>query len=380
MELRIKSFNNEEIKDIFLLNKTNRIMKKKIFFLCIYCACQGIVAQNTLTTNRNTYRAADKLVKQQVEYKDPGSSGRDLNWDFSMLQPINEEYSLNYFFKNKKDSTLLCGQEHNTRYYYLQKADSLWAVGFENSTTYMEYVVPELKLKFPFAYGDTLYSPFEGAGEYCHRDSIFVKGYTRVMADAEGELKLPDNETVKKALRVRTIRHYTETGKDSLEMRLDTYAWYAMGIRYPVFESIKTTLSKTGDTKDEKGESMKDTTVFTTSFYYPPELQTSQIETTPLPTNDENITPEISKVFTEGRFMPNPVETNLNIEYKLTKPAKVWFRLHNNIGISQHTTAPENKQEGYHNTTINMSKLITGTYTLYVHVDNMILKQVVVKK
>ncbi|MBP1615022.1 MAG: hypothetical protein H6Q13_2470 [Bacteroidetes bacterium] len=34
-------------------------------------------AQNLhkLSTERNAYRAADQLVKQQVQYKDPGSSG-----------------------------------------------------------------------------------------------------------------------------------------------------------------------------------------------------------------------------------------------------------------------------------------------------------------
>jgi len=354
-------------------------MKQTLFFIAIL-AITSLSAQNLrLTTERNAYRAADKLVKQQVEYKDPGSSGKNLNWDFRTLQPVNEEYSLNYFFKNKIDTTLLCGQEHNTHYYYNQKADSLWAVGFENATTYMEYPKPELRMRFPFAYGDTLYSQFEGAGEYCHRDSIFVKGYTRIIADADGELKLPD-ETVKKALRIRTLRHYTEIGKDSLEMTLDTYAWYADGIRYPVFESVKTTLSKKGDKKDEHGESMKDTTIFTTSFYYPPEKQLSEIQTDPITLQLVDGLLGAAVVFTEAKLLPNPVVDNLNINFKLTRAAKVWFTVHNNIGIPQLTTSPENLDEGYHNTVINMSNLITGTYSLYVHVDDMVMRQVVVKK
>ena len=45
-----------------------------------------------LTTTCNAYRAADKIVKQQIDFKDPGSSGKNLNWDFSIVQPINEEY------------------------------------------------------------------------------------------------------------------------------------------------------------------------------------------------------------------------------------------------------------------------------------------------
>jgi hypothetical protein len=72
----------------------------------------------------------------------------------------------------------LCGMEHNTRYYYSQKQDSLWAIGFENSTTLMDYLKPELKLRLPFCYGDTLRSNFEGKGQYSHRLDLKVKGFT----------------------------------------------------------------------------------------------------------------------------------------------------------------------------------------------------------
>ena len=342
----------------------------------------SLQAQNLhkLSTERNTYRAADQLVKQQVEYKDPGSSGKNLTWDFRFLQPINEEYALNYFIPDSTNMSRLCGQEHNTRYYFLQQKDSLQAVGYENSTTYMEYPTPELRMHFPFAYGDTLFSYFVGKGQYCHRLNLAVKGYTRVEADAEGEILLPKSETVKKAMRVRTLRHYTETGKDSMEMTLDTYSWYAAGIRYPVFESIKTTLSKKGDKKDEKGESMNDTTVFRTSFYYPPEKQTSQVETAPIPEEAKTADFGAAAVFTEAELMPNPVIDNLYIKYKLVRSAKVWFTLHNSIGIPQRNTSPQQLGQGEHSSTVPMGGLLTGVYSLYVHVDDMVMRLSVVKK
>ena len=322
-------------------------MRKITFFILASCVCSHNNAQlsQKLTTAHNAYRAADNIVKQQIVFKDPGSSGKGLIWDFSTIQPINEEYSLTYSLPNKNDSSRLCGMEHRTRYYYRQQKDSLQATGFENSTTFMEYKVPELRMHFPFMYGDTLFSTFEGKGEYCHRLPLAVKGYTRIMADAEGELKLPEFETVKKALRVRTLRHYTETGKDNLEMTLVTYSWYAAGIRYPVFESIKTTLNKKGDRKDEKGESISDTTVFT-----------------------------------EAQLMPNPVVDNLVINYKLTRAAKVWFTVHNNTGIPLCQTSPQSLSEGYNSTNVPMSSLITGVYSLYVHVDDMMMRLNVVKK
>jgi hypothetical protein len=349
-----------------------------LFFCCVLVSAK---AQNRLTTDRNGYRAADQLTKQQVEFKDPGSSGRNLVWDFSMLQPINEDYTLNYFIPDSIRMDTIGGQEHNTRYYYMQKRDSLWATGFENATTLMDYEQPELRLKFPFAYGDTLFSRFEGKGEYGHRLHLKVKGYTRVQADAEGELKLPAFETVKKALRVHTLRQYTQTGKDSVEMTLDTYAWYARGIRYPVFESVKTIMSKKlKKAENSDRENVKDTTVFSTSFYYPPEKQTAEVQTDSIPEESQTAAYGAASVFTEGQYMPNPVETNLYINFKLTRAANVWFTLHNNIGVIQCSTSPTNLNEGYNNTTVNMSKLMTGTYTLYVHVDNMMMQKVIVKK
>jgi len=240
----------------------------------------------------------------------------------------------------------------------------------------MEYLKPELKLRYPFAYGDTLFSYFEGKGQYSHRIDLKVKGYTRVEADAAGELLLPDFESVKKTLRVHTMRHYTQTGRDSIEMTLDNYAWYAEGIRYPVFESIKTNLIKKARKQGEQG---KDTTIFTTSFYYPPELQISQIQTDPIPESQDTLQ-GAEAIFTEATMLPNPVVSNLYINYKLTRSAQIWFTVHNNAGIPMTQTTPQMKPVGYNYTIINMSNLITGTYTVFVHVDDMVLQRVIIKK
>ena len=219
-------------------------------------------------------QAGDSLYKYQVEYKDPGSNGRQLEWDFSHLQLINDNYLIKYFYPDKNDTSLICGMEHRTRYYYRQRNDSLWASGFENYTTKIDYIVPELKLIYPFVYGDTLFSHFDGKGKYSNMLDINVKGNTRVKADAEGILKLPELTT--RALRVHTQRYYSEaktkrgnrvvknpkidslrntTNGDTLRITLDTYSWYVKDIRYPVFESIKTTIH----------EEAKDTTVFHTT-------------------------------------------------------------------------------------------------------------------
>ncbi|MDD2797227.1 MAG: hypothetical protein PHV20_01400 [Bacteroidales bacterium] len=349
-------------------------MKHIFLFITLCTTSFSLQATNfhALSASRNAYRAADQITKQQVEYKEPGTAGLGKVWDFSTVQPINEAYTLDYFIPDSTDMLRLCGMEHNTRYYYRQQADSVWGVGYENNTTTMEYTRPELRMRFPFAYGDTLRSDFEGVGQYGHFMALNVKGTTRVEADASGELRLPQNETVKKALRVHTLRHYTQTGKDSVEMTLDTYSWYAAGIRYPVFESIRTTINKKGNSSD--------TTLFTTSFYYPPEKQVSQIETEPIPLDSLYEDEGAAGVFTEATLYPNPVVSNLVIKYKLTRQANIWFSVHNSMGVQFSSTSPEALEAGEHRTIVPMGSLNHGAYLIYVHVDDMLLRRGVMKK
>lgn len=344
-------------------------MKKQLFFLiCFLIGHTAVQMQNPirLTQRGNSFLAGDSLYKYQVTYKDPGSTGRELDWDFSNARIIKEDYLLKYFQPDSADNTKLCGLEHRTRYYYRQRNDSLWATGFENYTTMMEYTTPELKLKFPFTYGDTLHSPFEGKGMYSNMLTLQVKGYTRIEADAEGKLKLPDGKKYNKALRLYTKRYYSETGRDSLQMTLDTYSWYVKGIRYPVFESIKTSLHYPG----------KDTTLFYTSFYYTPE----ELQGGGSYNNSTDMLAEAEKIFTEATLYPNPVISDLKIEYKLARDATIWFSIHNNIGQPVSITVQRKQSEGWNSEIISMGHLIRGTYTLYVHVDDKVLNRVVIKK
>ncbi|HLP05931.1 MAG TPA: hypothetical protein VK152_10930, partial [Paludibacter sp.] len=87
-------------------------MKQLSLLLCLAALSLQAQTSHTLTAERNTYRAADQLVKQQVEFKDPGPSGKDLHWDFSMVQPVNEDYTLDYFIPDSTQMTKLCGREH----------------------------------------------------------------------------------------------------------------------------------------------------------------------------------------------------------------------------------------------------------------------------
>ena len=63
--------------------------------------------------DNNTY------IKQQVAHKDQGASGKELTWDFGMLSPINEEYTVAYSIPDSNYMHQWCATEHRTRYYTL---------------------------------------------------------------------------------------------------------------------------------------------------------------------------------------------------------------------------------------------------------------------
>jgi hypothetical protein len=87
----------------------------------------------------------------------------------------------------------------------------------------------------------------------------------------------------------------------------------------------------------------------------------------------------IEQVFTDAHYLPNPVVSDLHITYTLTRDATVWFSVHNNTGLPFCQTSPSTKPAGDGETIIPMSGLIQGTYTVYIHVDDMVMPHIVIK-
>lgn len=302
----------------------------------------------------------DSLVKQQVVYCDPGSRGKELTWNFTFLQADEKPYIVTYQAIDSTHIEHLCAIEHQTRYYYNQFIDSVWCKGYENSTTYMHYHKPELLLTYPFHYGDTLFSHFAGEGEYGHRIPFSIEGSAFVEADAEGELRLPDG-VIHKALRTHTERHYMLINGDSVQITQHIYRWYTATYRYPVLESISF--------------QEDDSVVLQTSFYYyPVELLEDEDDT-----SNKVINP-IDMVFTDAEFLPNPVISSLYIGYTLTRSARVRFCLYTTLGMPLYQSNTLEIAEGQHSHNIDMSAYATGSYTLYIFVDDMLRQEVIIKK
>ena len=312
----------------------------------------------------NLPRAGDSLVKQQVDYIDPGIAGTNITWDFRKVNPVNDYYNLRYRIISP-DSAEIEGIEHATIYSYMLIGDSLFHTGYENSTTKMNYSIPELRLRFPVRYGDIVSSDFGGEGEYCHIISLHVSGKTTITADATGTLITPLGLTFKNVLRVKSLREYLQTGLDSLTMKLESYAWYAPGQRYPVFETVKTATKMTG---------RKQTEHKVASFFYPPPEKAFLLDDTsnwaPQELSEELKGTEC--LMTNIKLIPNPVQSWLNIEYNLTSDAVVSFKVFDNNGILRFSLPETFKQGGNYSEKINMNGFNPGIYLINVFIDKAV--------
>ncbi len=170
------------------------IMKICSLFCLLWVVSSSLFAQHSLENRLNMYRADDEIIKQQVEYKDPGRGGENVLWDFSRLTSVNDEYRLSFF---EAYNGKLAGMEHQTMYYYTLSNDSLLLWGFENATAKLKNDQPELLLKYPVKYQDHTSCYYHGHGLYCDR-----------------------------------------LAADSTLIAVETFRWYSKGYRYPVFETV----------------------------------------------------------------------------------------------------------------------------------------------
>jgi hypothetical protein len=271
-------------------------MEKRLALITVvFVICAFLNAETSITLPLQGFRNGDVLYKQQIEYKDPGRNGSNVVWDFSRLQSINENYKLRYYQppNTRQDTQCITGVEHRTRYKYGLIRDSLFLTGFENSGSNIVFSNPQLCLRFPFTFRDSISQDYGGNGIYMNMLYVETVGNSYSIADAKGTLILPEEDTIYHVLRIRSQQEYIQktcpkeytplnhhslldsvsvlsidsmrlANTDTIYFRTETCRWYAPGYRYPVFETICNHSRSVLDTT-EMGD-------VETAFYFPPSM------------------------------------------------------------------------------------------------------------
>lgn len=381
-------------------------MKETLVVLLLLCSI--LPASSQITLQYNGLRSGDEILKQQVDYKDPGRDGENVIWDFGKLKSINDEYSLVYSSpvlqkksyyvmgydtiqaKNVSENSLIIATEHNTMYYYQLQDNQLLLLGHENSANLLRYTQPLVSATYPTNYKELFKSDYQSEGLYSSRTPFDTKGDVTTQADAFGAIILPSGDTLKNVMRIKNtltiseiVRSIDPTKNDSIEMVIETYKWYSKGYRYPIFETIKAL--NTTDTLN--------TQEYQTAFFFPPQehlyldddkdnlavldslwnIEHNKDVDNPITNPDDNIKLSYN-------FYPNPVEAQLTIEYYLETSANVNVTLYSMDGKLIKSLAIGKQERGLYTEYLDCSNLAKGTYILRIEAGNKVMSDKIIKK
>lgn len=386
-------------------------MRKVFYFIIMGLLLPLFIQAQILNMSSNLPRKGDRLIKHQVTPCDPGENGSQQIWDFSNIKLQEANYELTYI---EQGTDTIIGTEHRTMYYYHTSGDSLFRIGHENPTTFITYQKPELLFVFPVFQGLTTTDYFDASGIYCDRLDIRLRGKSRVIADASGVLILPDGDTLRKVLRIYTHRliHQRMTPRnimpdslyansipfvldrdsieyllasDSIHLETETWRWYADGYRYPVFETVKSTVYKLGNSYEH----------FTTSFVYFPDEQCYDL---PYDTDNQERRDLIANEQHErewkdagenagGRRNDQVIDYSFGIEsggdlyitYELKQLGEVYLALFDLQGRQLTTIQRANQSAGSYKETISMSSYPKGEYILRIMLGEKVYGEKVVR-
>lgn len=377
--------------------------KRTVFMQLLLLITVSASAQEHLQANLNMFRSGDEVLKQQIEYKTPGRSGEDVLWDISRMKIVNKKYRLAYI----NASNNIVGTEHNTMYYYTLRNDSLLSNGYENNNTKVSYISPCLIMKYITKLGDMQSGYFDGCGNYCGKTFFRSYGSYKLNADANGLLILPEGDTLKNVLRIHTMKLVSEQpingigselamralldsigrytndsisihlSRDSNVIAINTYQWYAMGYRYPVFESTTTGRYKNGKQSEQ----------YTTSYYYPPSEQKYLVDDLDnrkvrdsLARHDNGrggTSPDVKFIYNVHQYGN---DGNVNFEYYTDRPATISYGIYTTSGITLYQSGSQRQGAGTYQGMIDINQYRRGVYLLTFIVNGKTYTEKIYKK
>lgn len=339
-------------------------MKKFLYIFLWWCAIVPTQLHAQHLTLFHIPLTTDSLYGYKMPYIAVADTGKNCVWDFSNLSMDSAEIIEVNYFAPTTDTMHIGLHREKANYYYYCHQDTLWQTGYETSRTHVQYPVPIPMLRFPFEYGDTIKGKVLGNGQYCHLLSIHTEGTYFVTADATGQLLL-QGMTVDSVLRLHTIMQYQDSRSKNTTIQEERYLWYSPYCRYPLLETLLVQVIKESDT------------VSVSSTYYYPQEQEDVQERKDV---EQDLQIELAdSLMTEVSFMPNPVYTDLQVNYSLFRSAQVYISVHYNGGISTYQTPVRKEEEGTHSVTINMAGMPVGNYVVYIHADDVIASGSLIK-
>ena len=224
-------------------------MKKYLLFTFILIALKSL-SQPTLNISDFTVSIEENYDYNYGLYVSPGSSGADINWNFSVVSAVspyvlqvlevpNTPYAADY----PDASFAIYDQIDQAHRFYMLvnngNNQSLMLSGDAGPGGNVVYTDAQQLLDFPFTYNDEFTDTY--AGSYLWSGTNYIverNGTVTVEADAYGTLTMPYG-TINDVLRVKytsEYEDYNEFAQTTTTISFITYKWYKQGNKIPILE------------------------------------------------------------------------------------------------------------------------------------------------
>lgn len=346
-------------------------MKRYIVLCGLLLFAISALSQSSLAYKNNALRPGDVNTSSEIQYVAPGNPGPNQIWDFSGIKYTGTKNLSRVLSAN---TTALVGvSEYNVllneggyEYYFNISSDKFEEKGYTLKDLTVIYADPLLKMKYPFAYGESFTDNWTATALFKSVTKIEISGDFTVTADATGDLILPDR-TLSKALRIKTEKNSVEMNPcNSTVTHILRYLWYAPGYRYPV---LVTTVSEYKTT----GQEPRTTKIAAVNL----QQEVVSDAVTVIPDSQPSFSTDILV-----NVFPNPFSEKLSYNYFLRKQMPVTITLYDITGKSMSLVMKtQTLPEGVHQGEINPDdySLTPGIYYLRFTFENKVIVKKIVK-
>ncbi len=333
-------------------------MKRILLLVSGLIVAFGLNAQTILTYKSHGLLPNEQNPMMLTKYLEPGSSGQNVTWDFSMLEGTNN------FVGSIQSPSLVKGadrfvftntmlEEFGSYFFFNSNSNALEQFGYlsSNGSFALEYSKPFVKMRYPFSYNSFYSGDFEGTYFADNKEIGKLSGNYKVSGDGIGTLVLPEGKSYRNVLRVKEVKVYDQNLNGSkVKIEETAYRWYVNEHRFPILVFIKCNYTY------DNGQ-----TSSTTKAAFNSKVMTSI----------KGISDAVSTYNVE--VFPNPYYERVNIKLQLNERAKVIVDVYDLIGKRIANLSNKYEEAGEYTYLFSAKEigLAKGTYIVKVKVNNL---------
>ncbi len=334
-------------------------MKRVYLILAFVGLVSFAKAQFILTYEKQALQPDYTNVTQEINDIDAGGSGAGRIWDFTKLvcsksKSSNLVQTSSLPNGNLIEKANLAVVDERNSFYFDVNQNGIFYYGQSNAESNIQFYSPIKKMVYPFKYGDHYDGKFAGEGLHYQTVQTQITGTYSLDGDAFGTILLPDNITLKNAMRIKTTEKIIEAGCKATEVMHTKYLWFIKESRYPILVIALSEQYVDGELKT------------TQNAYYNAKAVNDYLA------NQQTVISKLSNNDFLFNANPNPFNEEVNITYNLKQQCDVSIEILDINGAKIRDITKSEKQTGEQNYTLNGTQigLAVGTYFVKMTVNS----------